>query len=94
MGIGMALTEATEYDDKTGLPVNPNLAEYHVATNADAPEIEVHFVGEPDFAFNPIGARGIGEIGVTGIAAAIANAVYHATGKRVRDLPITPDKLI
>jgi xanthine dehydrogenase YagR molybdenum-binding subunit len=54
----------------------------------------MHFVGEPDFAFNPIGCRGIGEIGITGIAAAVANAVYHATGKRVRDLPITPDKLI
>ena len=59
-----------------------------------AEKIEVAFVGEPDFAFNPIGARGMGEIGITGIAAAIANAVYHATGKRVRDLPITPDKLI
>ncbi len=94
MGVGMALTEATEYDPKTGLPVNGNLAEYHVATNADSPQIEVEFVGEPDFDFNPIGARGIGEIGITGIAAAIANAVFHATGKRVRDLPITPDKLI
>ena len=94
MGIGMALHEATEYDPKTGLPVNPNLAEYHVPTNADIPPIEVHFVGEPDFALNPIGCRGIGEIGITGIAAAVANAVYHATGKRVRDLPITPDKLI
>ncbi len=94
MGIGMALHEATEYDSKTGLPVNPNLAEYHVPTNADIPHIEVHFVGEPDFDFNPIGARGIGEIGITGMAAAVANAVYHATGKRVRDLPITPDKLI
>ncbi len=94
MGIGMALHEATEYDPATGLPVNGNLAEYHVATNADIPPIEVHFVGEPDFAFNPIGARGIGEIGITGIASAVANAVYHATGKRVRDLPITPDKLI
>ena len=94
MGIGMALHEATEYDPKTGLPVNPNLAEYHVPTNADIPQIEVHFVGEPDFDFNPIGARGIGEIGITGIAAAVANAVYHATGKRVRDIPITPDKLL
>jgi xanthine dehydrogenase YagR molybdenum-binding subunit len=94
MGIGMALHEATEYDPKTGLPVNPNLAEYHVPTNADIPPIEVHFVGEPDLAFNPIGCRGIGEIGITGIAAAVANAVYHATGKRVRDLPIKPDKLI
>jgi hypothetical protein len=56
--------------------------------------LDVYFVGEPDYAFNPIGARGMGEIGITGIAAAVANAVYHATGKRVRDLPITPDKLL
>ncbi len=94
MGIGMALTEETAYDPGTGLPVTRNLADYHVPTNADIPEIDIHFVGEPDFVFNPIGARGMGEIGITGIAAAIANAVYHATGKRVRDLPITPDKLI
>lgn len=94
MGIGMALTEETSYDPATGLPVIRNLADYHVPTNADIPEIDVAFVGEPDFAFNPIGARGLGEIGITGIAAAVANAVYHATGKRVRDLPITMDKLI
>jgi xanthine dehydrogenase YagR molybdenum-binding subunit len=94
MGIGMALEEETAYDPATGLPATRNLADYHVPVNADVPNIEVHFVGEPDFAFNPIGARGMGEIGITGIAAAIANAVYHATGKRVRDLPITLDKLI
>src|SRR5438874_1502380 len=94
MGIGMALMEETSYDPATGLPVIRNLADYHVPTNADVPEIEVAFVGEPDFKFNPIGARGMGEIGITGMAAAVANAVYHATGKRVRDLPITPDKLI
>jgi xanthine dehydrogenase YagR molybdenum-binding subunit len=94
MGIGMALAEATEYDPATGMPATRNLADYHVATNADVPLIDVYFVGEPDYAFNPIGARGMGEIGITGAAAAIANAVYHATGKRVRDLPITPDKLI
>jgi xanthine dehydrogenase YagR molybdenum-binding subunit len=94
MGLGMALTEETSYDPATGLPVTRNLADYHVPTNADVPEIDVSFVGVPDFTFNPIGARGMGEIGITGIAAAIANAVYHATGKRVRDLPITPDKLI
>ncbi len=63
-------------------------------THGDIPEIDVQFVGEPDTAFNPIGARGMGEIGITGIAAAIANAVFHATGKRVRELPITPDKLL
>lgn len=94
MGIGMALMEETAYDSRTGVPITTNLADYHVPTHADVPEIEVYFVGEPDFAFNPIGARGIGEIGITGIAAAIANAVYHATGKRVRALPITPDKLL
>jgi xanthine dehydrogenase YagR molybdenum-binding subunit len=94
MGIGMALMEATEYDPETGLPVIRNLADYHVVTNADAPVIDVTFVGEPDFVFNPIGCRGIGEIGIVGAAAAVANAIYHATGKRVRDLPITPDKLI
>jgi len=94
MGIGMALTEETVYDPATGLPVVRNLADYHVPTNADVPEIDVTFVGEPDFAFSPIGARGMGEIGITGIAAAVANAVYHATGKRIRDLPITPDKLM
>ncbi len=94
MGIGMALMEATEYDQQTGLPATRNLADYHVVTNADAPVVDVSFVGEPDFEFNPIGCRGIGEIGNTGIAAAVANAVYHATGKRVRDLPITPDKLM
>ncbi|CAN5579205.1 xanthine dehydrogenase family protein molybdopterin-binding subunit [soil metagenome] len=94
MGIGMALHEETAYDPQTGLPATANLAEYHVPTNADVPPIEVHFVGEPDFAFNPIGARGMGEIGITGTAAAFANAVFHATGKRVRDLPITPDKLL
>ena len=94
MGIGMALTEETAYDPATGLPATRNLADYHVPTNADIPLIDVHFIGEPDEEFNPIGARGIGEIGNTGTAAAVANAVYHATGKRVRDLPITPDKLL
>ena len=94
MGNGMALMEATEYDPQTGLPATRNLADYHVVTNADAPVIDVTFVGEPDFAFNPIGCRGIGEIGITGAAAAVATAIYHATGKRVRDLPITPDKLM
>ena len=62
--------------------------------HADINNIDVHFIGEPDYKFNPIGARGMGEIGITGAAAAVANAVYHATGTRVRDLPITPDKLI
>jgi xanthine dehydrogenase YagR molybdenum-binding subunit len=94
MGIGMALEEETVLDPATGVPATRNLADYHVPVHADIPEIEVHFVGEPDFAFNPMGARGMGEIGITGTAAAVANAVYHATGKRVRDLPITLDKLL
>ena len=94
MGIGMALEEETVYDPATGLPLTRNLADYHVPVHADIHDIEVHFVGEPDYKFNPMGARGMGEIGITGVAAAVANAVYHATGKRVRDLPITPDKLI
>ena len=94
MGIGMALEEETHYDPATGLPVTRNLADYHVPVHADINSIECYFVGEPDYAFNPVGARGMGEIGITGAAAAVANAVYHATGKRVRDLPITPDKLI
>jgi len=94
MGIGMALEEETVLDPATGVPATRNLADYHVPVHADIPEIEVHFVGEPDFAFNPMGARGMGEIGITGTAAAVANAVYHATGRRVRDLPITLDKLL
>jgi xanthine dehydrogenase YagR molybdenum-binding subunit len=94
MGIGMALHEETIYDPATGLPVTRNLADYHVPVNADILDLDVHFVGEPDFDFNPMGARGMGEIGTTGIAAAIANAVWHATGKRVRSLPITLDKLL
>lgn len=94
MGIGMALEEETVYDKKTGLPATRNLADYHVPVNADIISIEPYFVGEPDFEFTPMGSRGMGEIGITGIAAAVANAVYHATGKRVRDLPITLDKLM
>ncbi|MBS0659323.1 MAG: xanthine dehydrogenase family protein molybdopterin-binding subunit [Verrucomicrobia bacterium] len=94
MGLGMALMEETIYDPATGLPVTRNLADYHVPVNADVPEIEVLFEGEPDLAFNPVGARGLGEIGTTGIAAAVANAVYHASGRRVRELPLTLDKLL
>jgi xanthine dehydrogenase YagR molybdenum-binding subunit len=94
MGIGMALEEETFYDPKTGVPVTRNLADYHVPVNADIDRIEFYSVGEPDYAFNPMGARGMGEIGITGAAAAIANAVFHATGRRVRDLPITLDRLL
>jgi xanthine dehydrogenase YagR molybdenum-binding subunit len=94
MGIGMALLEETVRDPKTGRIVTRNLADYRVPVNADVPGIEVLFVNIPDPFISVNGARGIGEIGITGISAAIANAVYHATGKRVRDLPITPEKIL
>ena len=92
-GIGMALHEETLVDHKFGRIMNANIAEYHVPVNADVHDIEVIFVDEPDDIVNPLGIKGLGEIGIVGVAAAIANAVYHATGKRVRDLPITLDKL-
>lgn len=93
-GIGMALMEATVPDLNNGRFVNSNLAEYHLPVNADTPQCEIEFLNEPDPHMQDLGARGIGEIGIVGSPAAIANAVFHATGKRVRDLPITPDKLI
>jgi len=93
MGIGMALHEETLTDHKFGRIVNANFAEYHVPVNADIHDIEVIFVDEPDTIINPLGTKGVGEIGIVGVAAAIANAVHHATGKRVRHLPITLDKL-
>jgi xanthine dehydrogenase YagR molybdenum-binding subunit len=73
--------------------MNANIAEYHVPVNADVQDIKIIFVDEPDSTVNPLGIKGVGEIGIVGVAAAIANAVYHATGKRVRDLPITIDKI-
>ena len=93
-GISLALHEVTAYDPRLVRIVNNNLAEYHVPTNADVGTIDVSWVDDPDLHVSPMGAKGIGEIGITGSAAAIANAIYHATGKRVRDLPITPDKLL
>jgi xanthine dehydrogenase YagR molybdenum-binding subunit len=93
-GIGMALHEETLYDHRFGRVMNANIAEYHVPVNADIHDIKVIFVDEPDEMVNPLGIKGLGEIGIVGVAAAIANAVYHATGKRVRDLPITLDKVI
>jgi xanthine dehydrogenase YagR molybdenum-binding subunit len=93
-GIGLALLEETMIDKRVGRAVNGNLAEYHVPVNADIQDIDVQIVDEDDPHVNPLGAKGIGEIGITGVGAAIANAVYHATGKRVRDLPITLDKLL
>lgn len=93
-GISMALHEASIIDKKYGRTVNENFADYHVPVNADVHEIDITCLNIPDYKFNPLGARGIGEIGITGAAAAIANAIYNATGKRVRDLPITPDRLM
>ena len=93
-GIGMALMEGTARDPQNGRVVTKNLADYLVPVNADVPEIDVLFPDVPDLNFNPTGARGIGEIGITGLAAAIANAIFHATGKRIRELPITVDKLL
>ena len=93
-GIGTALEEGSELDPRYGRFVNANLAEYHVPVNADIGTIDVSVLDVPDPRFNALGARGIGEIGITGVPAAIANAVYHATGVRVRDLPITLDKLL
>jgi xanthine dehydrogenase YagR molybdenum-binding subunit len=92
-GIGMALHEETLVDHTLGRFMNADIAEYHVPVNADVGDIQVIFVDEPDHIINPLGIKGVGEIGIVGVAAAIANAIYHATGKRVRDLPITMDKL-
>ncbi len=93
-GIGMALQEESLIDPRHGRFVNTNLAEYHVPVNADVPPIEIALIDEQDSLVSPLGAKGAGEIGITGAAAAIGNAVYHATGKRVRELPITLDKLL
>jgi len=94
MGIGMALMEETVFDHRYGKVVNASFADYHVPVNADIPQIEALFVNKPDYNINPLGAKGMGEIALIGMAAAVANAVYNATGKRVRELPITPDKLV
>ena len=94
MGIGMALFEETTYDPQNGAPINSNLADYMVTVNADAPPIEVHFLDYPDKEINELGARGIGEIGLAGVAAAITEAVHHATGVRVRELPVKIEDLL
>jgi len=94
MGIGMALLEHTSYDPQNGAPINSNLADYVMAVNADAPPVEVHFLDFPDKEINEVGARGIGEIGLAGIAAAITAAVHHATGVRVRELPVEIENLL
>ena len=93
-GIASALLEATEIDEKRGRYVNDSLGEYLMAVNADVPLVDVIMVPEEDWEVNPLGVKGIGELGIVGTAAAVANAVYHATGKRVRDLPIVMEKLL
>ncbi len=93
-GVSFALHEDTHIDPVHGRTVNENLAEYHVPVNADIGAVDVTVLNIPDTKFNPLGARGIGEIGITGAAAAVANAIYNATGKRVREYPITPDKIM
>ena len=94
MGVGMALFEVTHYDPQTAAPLNRNLADYVVASNADHPTIDVSFLDYPDYDLNELGARGVGEIGLAGVAAAITAAVYHATGVRVRDLPVKIENLL
>lgn len=94
MGIGMALFEETTYDPQNGAPINSNLADYMVTVNADAPPIDVTFLDYPDKEINELGARGIGEIGLAGVAAAITAAVHHATGVRVRELPVRIENLL
>jgi xanthine dehydrogenase YagR molybdenum-binding subunit len=93
-GIGFALQEQAIMDPRSGRPMNPNLAEYHVPVNADVPALEAILVAEHDPHVNPLGIKGVGEIAITGTAGAIANAVWHATGTRVRQFPITLDRLI
>ena len=93
-GLGMALNEQTQTDHRLGRFLNHNLAEYHIPVQADIADIEVIFVDEPDDIVNDLGSKGVGEIGIVGVAAAVANAIYHATGKRVREFPITLDKVL
>lgn len=93
-GIGMALMEEQHSDKKLGSLVGNDLAGYHFAVNADAPIIETFFIDKPDPNINPVGSKGLGEVGIIGCAAAISNAIYNATGKRLRDLPMTPDKVL
>ncbi len=94
MGIGMALHEEGAPDHALARVMNHNFGEYHIPTNADVGEVEAIFVEERDDKVSPLGVKGLGEIGIVGVAAAVANAVFHATGRRVRDLPITMDKLL
>jgi xanthine dehydrogenase YagR molybdenum-binding subunit len=93
-GIAYALSEDAIVDVRTGRFVNPDFGEYHVAVNADVPQIDVHFIEEIDDSANPVGAKGVGELGISGAGAAVVNAIYNATGVRVRDMPVTLDKLL
>ncbi len=93
-GIGMAMTEETLLDHRFGRYINSNFVDYHVPVHADVPPMDVVFTNQPDYIISPTGAKGIGEIALVGVAPAILNAVYNATGKRIRNLPVTPDKLI
>jgi xanthine dehydrogenase YagR molybdenum-binding subunit len=94
MGVGMGMLEETNYLKKTGQPLNSNFADYMVPTHADSPKIDVHFLDFPDPILGEYGARGIGEIGLAGVAPAMTAAVYHATGIRVRELPIRIEDLL
>jgi xanthine dehydrogenase YagR molybdenum-binding subunit len=93
-GIGMALEEESMLDHNLGRFMNHNFGEYHVPVNADVYDIDVIFVSEHEDKLNPMGIKGLGEIGIVGTAAAIGNAIYHATGKRIREYPITLDKIL
>jgi len=93
-GIGMAMTEEAVIDDRYGRYINGNFADYHVPVQADIPQIEAIFIDKPDPIINPVGTKGIGEISLIGVAAAVTNAVFNATGIRIRELPVTPDKLL
>jgi xanthine dehydrogenase YagR molybdenum-binding subunit len=94
MGVGMTLFEDTIYDPRNGAPINSNFADYIVPTSADAPLLDVHFLDIPDPLMGSYGARGLGEIGLAGVAPAITNAVYHATGVRIRSLPVRIEDLL
>jgi xanthine dehydrogenase YagR molybdenum-binding subunit len=93
-GIGSALHEQTEIDPRTSRYVNTNLADYMIPVNADVGEVHIIMVPEEDRLINPLGVKGIGEIGIVGMNAAVANAIYHATGKRIRDLPVRIEQLL
>jgi len=94
MGIGAALMEATSRDEKTARYTNASLADYHIPVNADIPEMTVEFIDEKDLFVNTLGVKGIGEVAIVGAMAAVGNAVFHATGKRLRDLPMTPNQVL